>query len=181
MNYLNFGVFFGFISAGLAGCSQQDATNPDAAPADARVSADLSAPADASMAGDLSTSSSPDLTGITTLRYAANSIKLPSTMAPYAIDIDGGGHPQNQFKQIVSTIMLAGFDLQGPVDKQVSSGQTVVLMDIASNDLKNACGDLSLDSPCPLPRRPATTAPIASTSIPWCPPPTCPSAPPPAA
>ncbi len=113
---------------------------PDAGLPDLLVRNDLASPV-------------PDFAGLPITHYATHSIMLPGTMS-FAIDIDGGGRPQNQLKSIIGAISAAGFDLQGPVDMAVAAGKTVFLMDVATLDLKDACGSLVVGTASPSPSPP---------------------------
>lgn len=71
-------------------------------------------------------------------QYATSAIKLPGSGASFAFDADGSGKKKNQLKSIVQTIAVAGFDLQGTVDKAVLAGDVIQLLEVHAKDLKDA-------------------------------------------
>ena len=104
-------------------------------------------PADLSPLPDLT---APDLTGTiscrgttapgTTYKLATARLVIPTTTASYAVDIDGNGRPENQFKRLVDVFTLAGLDIQGSIDFSTAAGEGIQLLSVTTtNPATSAC------------------------------------------
>lgn len=69
--------------------------------------------------------------------YLVDNVLLPTTSSQansYAIDVDGDGHPDNDFGQVLAALSTQGFDFQGAMDAAVASGSIVHLVGLQSTD-----------------------------------------------
>lgn len=81
-------------------------------------------------------------------KFASDALKLPKTSgtSTYAYDFDGNGKQENQLKNLVSVISLAGLNIQESIDKAVTSGQAILLADIKTPDLMtSSCSSLTFN------------------------------------
>lgn len=67
-------------------------------------------------------------------KLVMNKLTLPSSSGSgtFAHDYDGDGRTENQLKNLISTIALAGLDVQTPLQSAVTSGQIINLVAIKS-------------------------------------------------
>lgn len=143
------GIFLGaacgvLVAAAGTGCGGDDQMNPD------NMNADMSTPPTKLMCSESMVTGSSN-------KAATNKLIVPSTAMSYSYDIDGDGRPENQLKNLINTVMLAGLSLQDPIDQAVAKGQAVILMDLKTPDLTNAsCSQASLS----LAEAPAAMAPL---------------------
>lgn len=80
-------------------------------------------------------------------KAATNTLKLPGLGGnkPYTYDFDGDMRQENQLKNLMNTVSLSGVNLQESVDKAVSGGDAIVLMDVKTPDLtKSDCVSVTL-------------------------------------
>lgn len=93
----------------------------------------------------------------TSYKYATNALKLPSSTKTYASDIDGDGKSENALKTLVQAVMVAGLDLQMPIDSSVADGDAVILAEVKTTDQTSAsCAGVTLSLANP----PASGAPL---------------------
>jgi hypothetical protein len=70
------------------------------------------------------------------LTFALSTLTVPKSRSDFALDLDGDGHPDNQFGSLVGILMAQGMDVQGWVDQTVGIGAAVLLrLATADNDL----------------------------------------------
>ena len=80
-------------------------------------------------------------------KAATDSLKLPGVSGnkTYVYDFDGDLRPENQLKNLISTISLSGLDIQASVNKAVMGGEAIVLLNVKSPDLTKAdCASVTL-------------------------------------
>lgn len=67
-------------------------------------------------------------------KLVMNQLTLPSSSGTgsFAYDFDGDGRTENQLKSLISTIAIAGLDMQKPLQDAVQSGQIINLLAIQS-------------------------------------------------
>lgn len=72
-----------------------------------------------------------------TRSYLVNNVLLPTTSSEttsYAIDVDGDGHPDNNFGQLFAALAAQGFDISGSMQAATASGSIVHLVGLRSTD-----------------------------------------------
>lgn len=100
---------------------------------DLRMGFDLSLPAD--LASDCRGTSAPGVT----YKLATDNLKLPSSAGrSFALDFDGDGKLENQFKNLISVINLAGLDVQGVIDAGIGAGEGIELVSFKTADTTNS-------------------------------------------
>lgn len=136
-------------SMDLAGAAEDLSLPPDQKGGDLRVPTDLPPP------GDLGQDMGSRVCGIpcscltsapaaTRTKYVTNALRLPTSMASYAADLDGDGRVDNQYKAILSALGAAGFDLEMALAQEVQRGNQVTLLELQAADLVNGCGRLNV-------------------------------------
>jgi hypothetical protein len=90
-------------------------------------------------------------------KLVMNKLTLPSSSGSGAFlyDYDGDGRAENQLKNLISTVSLAGLDVQTTLQDAVTSGQLINLVALKSNatDSSSCVGvSLSQGKPGPSPR-----------------------------
>jgi len=73
--------------------------------------------------------------------YVANSILIPSNNTEareYGLDLNGDGTVDNQLGMVLGTLASMGFTIQATVDKAVSQGSIILLLDFQTTDFTNA-------------------------------------------
>lgn len=107
-------------------------------------------PGDLGTANDLARSFScrgEDAPG-TTYQLVMNKLLLPgvSGSKTYVYDLDGDGRQENQLKNIISTVALAGLDIQTTIDDAVENGLIINLLSVTSAAVDtSACVGVSLN------------------------------------
>jgi len=66
--------------------------------------------------------------------YLVSSMTLPTSSSQYAIDLDGDGHPENNFGSLAGVLAAQGVDLNGAQAVSVASGGIVHLVSLHSTD-----------------------------------------------
>lgn len=89
------------------------------------------------------TACTPDKATGTSYKFATNELKLPGSMASYALDIDGDGRADNQLKAILSAVSAAGLSLDSGINEAVANGEAVILTEIQTPDLMTGCAKLT--------------------------------------
>ena len=80
-------------------------------------------------------------------KAATDALKLPGVSGnkTYVYDFDGDLRPENQLKNLISTISLSGLDIQASVNKAVMGGEAIVLMNVKTPDLTKAeCASVTM-------------------------------------
>lgn len=83
-----------------------------------------------------------------TYRLVMNKLLLPGVAGhkPYTYDYAGDGRSVNQLKNLLTTIALAGLDVQAPIDDAVTRGQIINLLSLTSSAVDNSsCVGMSLN------------------------------------
>lgn len=83
-----------------------------------------------------------------TYRLVMNQLLLPGVAGhkTYVYDFDGDGRAENQLKNIMATISLAGLDVQTPLDDAVTGGQIINLLSLTSASVDTAaCVGMTLN------------------------------------
>ncbi len=83
-----------------------------------------------------------------TYKLVMNSLTLPGSTgsSTFAYDFDGDGRTENQLKNLVAAVSVAGLDLQTPLSDAVSSGQIINLISLTSDSVDAAaCVGVSLN------------------------------------
>ena len=115
------------VGGGCSGGGLGEPTGTQAPPDLAMAPEDLSVPPrDLSRPEDLASAGSH--------KYVFNGIALPMTRSDYSIDLNGDGHVDNQFGNIVAALISEAFDAQDAVTADVQSGQTIELAAIQTVD-----------------------------------------------
>ena len=94
----------------------------------------------------------------TVYQLVTNSLTLPTGTGATAFtyDFDGSGRLKNGLKTLVSTVKLAGLDLQTPIDTAVKSGATLQLASLTTTNLMTAsCAGMTV-----IPAKPALMPPL---------------------
>jgi hypothetical protein len=93
----------------------------------------------------------------TSYKLVMNKLTLPSSSGSGAFlyDYDGDGRAENQLKNLISTVSLAGLDIQTTLQNAVTSGQLINLVALKSSSTdSSSCVGVSLNQgkPGPTPR-----------------------------
>jgi len=79
---------------------------------------------------------SPDMTVLptTSFNYVVDKLIAPMTRTDFAIDLNGDGHLDNQFGNIVGALTAQNFDVQTGIDTQIMMGTTIELVTVTTTD-----------------------------------------------
>ena len=104
--------------------------------ADFGMGFDLSLPRDLATAAACRGTSAPGVT----YKLATDKLKLPSSSGSgaFTVDFDGDGKLENQFKNLISVISLAGLDVQGVIDAGIAAGDGIELVSFTTTDTTNS-------------------------------------------
>jgi hypothetical protein len=73
--------------------------------------------------------------------YVVNHVSLPTTLADArieALDVDGNGHPDNNFGIGLTALAEAGFDLQDVLDRAIADRSITLLVDLQTESFGDA-------------------------------------------
>jgi hypothetical protein len=125
---------------GVPNAGDVDASVPDFGASDASVLG--GGYSDGMVDGGDDAGGEPDLAGTgpctpvggTKLQWLWDSISVPSKATDFAIDINGDGRVDNQFGNIVATLMSLNLNPQFQTTESVNGGLTVTLLDLRTSD-----------------------------------------------